>query len=80
EYHYDLSNDFYRLFLDKTFMFYSCADFNSPGDSLEQAQLNKANHLLSLIDPKPGEAILELGCGWGSMLRHIHAHTGDIRN
>ncbi|WP_204320337.1 class I SAM-dependent methyltransferase, partial [Proteus vulgaris] len=39
EYHYDLSNDFYRLFLDKTFMFYSCADFRTPGDTLEQAQL-----------------------------------------
>jgi len=80
EYHYDLSNDFYRLFLDRQFMFYSCADFNDPGDSLEQAQLNKANHILSLIEPKPGEAILELGCGWGSMLRHIHSATGDKAN
>jgi cyclopropane-fatty-acyl-phospholipid synthase len=80
EYHYDLSNEFYRLFLDKRFMFYSCADFNTPGDTLEQAQLNKANHILSLIDPKPGEAILELGSGWGSMLRHIHDHTGDKAN
>ena len=78
EYHYDLSNEFYRLFLDKTFMFYSCADFLKADDTLEQAQLNKANHILSLIDPKPGEAILELGCGWGSMLRHIHAHAGDL--
>lgn len=79
-YHYDVSNDFYRLFLDTRFMFYTCADFQSPADTLEQAQLNKANHLLSLIDPKPGERILEFGCGWGSMLRHIHAHTGDKDN
>lgn len=80
EYHYDLSNAFYRLFLDRRFMFYSCADFNHPGETLEDAQLNKANHLLSLIDPKPGERILELGCGWGSMLRHIHGATGDREN
>lgn len=77
EYHYDLSNEFYRLFLDRRFMFYSCADFRLSDDTLEQAQLNKANHLLSLIDPQPGEKILELGCGWGSMLRHVHAATGD---
>ena len=77
EYHYDLSNGFYRLFLDRRFMFYSCADFRLSDDSLEQAQLNKANHLLSLIAPQPGEKILELGCGWGSMLHHIHAATGD---
>ena len=80
EYHYDLSNDFYRLFLDNGFLFYSCADFRSAGETIEQAQLNKANHLLSLIDPKPGERILEFGCGWGSMMRHIHAATGDKNN
>lgn len=80
EYHYDVSNEFYRLFLDRKFMFYSCADFLHANDTLEQAQLNKANHLLSLIDPQPGEKILELGCGWGSMLRHIHSTTGDKHN
>jgi cyclopropane-fatty-acyl-phospholipid synthase len=80
EYHYDLSNDFYRLFLDRKFMFYSCADFHSADETIEQAQTHKADHILSLIDPKPGEAILEMGCGWGSMLRHIHAATGDKAN
>lgn len=80
EYHYDLSNEFYKLFLDRRFMFYSCADFNAPGESIEEAQLNKANHILSLIAPKPGDRILELGCGWGSMLRHIHGATGDKAN
>ncbi|WP_168201601.1 class I SAM-dependent methyltransferase [Phreatobacter aquaticus] len=80
EYHYDLSNDFYRLFLDREFMFYTCADFHSPTDTIEQAQRNKADHLLSLIEPKAGEAIMEMGCGWGSMLRHIHAATGDKGN
>ena len=80
EYHYDLSNDFYRLFLDRDFLFYSCADFHAPGETLEQAQRHKADHLLSLIDPRPGERILEFGCGWGSMMRHIHAATGDRDN
>lgn len=80
EYHYDVSNEFYALFLDRRFMFYSCADFNAPGETIEDAQLNKANHILSLIDPKPGERIIELGCGWGSMMKHIHAATGDADN
>ena len=77
EYHYDVSNEFYKLFLDRDFMFYSCADFASDQDSLETAQRRKADHLLSLIAPVAGERILELGCGWGSMLRHIHEATGD---
>lgn len=80
QYHYDLSNDFYALFLDRRFMFYTCADFHSDSDTIEDAQLAKANHILGLLDPKPGERILELGCGWGSMLRHIHAATGDAEN
>ncbi len=78
--HYDVSNDFYELFLDKRYMFYSCADFHRPDDTIEEAQQHKADHILGLIDPKPGEKILELGCGWGSMLRRIAEHTGDKEN
>jgi cyclopropane-fatty-acyl-phospholipid synthase len=78
--HYDVSNEFYKLFLDKKFMFYSCADFHSENDTLEEAQTNKANFLLKLIEPQPGEKILELGCGWGAMLKHIHEATGDKEN
>jgi cyclopropane-fatty-acyl-phospholipid synthase len=76
-YHYDVSNEFYRLFLDRDFMFYSCADFASPDDTIETAQRRKADHLLKLIAPAAGERILELGCGWGSMLRHIASATRD---
>ena len=79
-YHYDVSNEFYTLFLDRDFMFYSCADFHSPQDTLEQAQRHKADHILALLDPKRGEKIVELGCGWGSMLKHVHAATGDSDN
>lgn len=80
EEHYDVSNDFYKLFLDSKFMFYSCADHLTGNETLEEAQTNKANHLLGLIDPKPGQKILELGCGWCSMLRHVEQHTGDRKN
>jgi cyclopropane-fatty-acyl-phospholipid synthase len=80
EEHYDVSNEFYKLFLDPKFMFYSCADHLTGNETLEEAQTNKANHLLGLIDPKPGQKILELGCGWCSMLRHIEQHTGDREN
>jgi cyclopropane-fatty-acyl-phospholipid synthase len=78
--HYDVSNDFYELFLDKRYMFYSCADFHTPSDTIEEAQQHKADHILGLIDPKPGQKIMELGCGWGSMLRRIAEHTGDKDN
>jgi cyclopropane-fatty-acyl-phospholipid synthase len=78
--HYDVSNEFYKLFLDKKYMFYSCADFHRDDETLEQAQENKANFILNLINPRKGERILELGCGWGAMLRHIYEATGDADN
>lgn len=78
--HYDVSNDFFELMLDKKYMFYSCADFINADDTLEEAQTRKAKHILGMIDPKPGEKILELGPGWGSMLRVIYEATGDKEN
>jgi len=78
--HYDLSNRFYELFLDKGYMFYSCGDFLRDSDTLEDAQQNKANYLLNLIDPRPGERILDLGPGWGAMLKAIYEKTGDKEN
>ncbi len=76
EYHYDVSNDFYRLFLDKDYMFYTCANFRSDHETLEQAQKNKADCLLGLLEPEAGHLILDLGCGWGGMLKCIEGHTG----
>jgi hypothetical protein len=61
-------------------MFYTCADFHSREETLEEAQQHKADFILNLIDPKPGEKILELGCDWGPMLKRIHQHTGDKEN
>ncbi len=70
--HYDLSNDFYRLWLDRD-MLYSCAYFSSPDDSLEQAQQNKLRHIAAKLDLKPGQRVLDIGCGWGGLALYLAA-------
>ena len=65
--HYDLSNDFYRLFLDKQ-MVYSCAYFSSPTQSLEEAQERKLDLICKKLRLKPGESFLDIGCGWGALV------------
>ena len=67
EFHYDIGNDFYRLWLDET-MSYSCAYFQSPDDSLTQAQKNKVNHILRKLNLRPGQTLLDIGCGWGKLI------------
>ena len=64
--HYDLGNDFYSAWLDQT-MTYSSARFDSPAASLEQGQLNKVATLLDRLELKPGQRLLEIGCGWGTL-------------
>ncbi|WP_333871656.1 cyclopropane-fatty-acyl-phospholipid synthase family protein [Desulforamulus putei] len=64
EHHYDLGNDFFSLWLDET-LSYSCAYFKQPDDSLYQAQINKIDHILKKLQLKPGERLLDIGCGWG---------------
>jgi len=66
-YHYDRGDEFYALYLDKT-MTYSCAYFKRSDDSLEQAQLNKYEHIAKKLILKPDETLLDIGCGWGGML------------
>ncbi len=66
-YHYDIGNDFYRLWLDDT-MSYSCGYFRSERDSLYDAQMNKIHHLLKKLDLKEGLSLLDIGCGWGELL------------
>lgn len=65
-YHYDQSNDFYRLILGPT-MTYTCALFNKPTDTLEAAQEAKLNLVLDKLGLKAGDRLLDIGCGWGSM-------------
>ncbi|AIQ57008.1 SAM-dependent methyltransferase [Paenibacillus borealis] len=66
-YHYDLGNEFYRLWLDET-MSYSCAYFKTPGDTLYEAQLNKIHHTLKKLSLQPGQKLLDIGCGWGYLI------------
>ncbi len=74
-FHYDLSNDFYALWLDQA-MVYSCAYFEQPGMTLEQAQRAKLDHICRKLQLKPGEQFLDVGCGWGALVLHAAQHYG----
>lgn len=65
--HYDIGNDFYEMWLDPT-MTYSCAYFADEKDSLEDAQWNKVRHILNKLHPQSGETLLDIGCGWGTLI------------
>lgn len=67
EFHYDIGNDFYKLWLDDT-MTYSCGYFKSQEDSLTEAQKNKVNHILKKLNLQDGETLLDIGCGWGELI------------
>ena len=74
-YHYDLSNDFYRLWLDRE-MVYSCAYFKTGNETLDQAQQDKFHHLCRKLRLKPGEYLLDVGCGWGGLSRFAASEYG----
>ena len=73
--HYDLGNQMFEQFLDPTMM-YSAAQFLSPDDTLEQAQLNKLQRICQKLDLKPEDHLLEIGTGWGSMAIFAAQHYG----
>ena len=68
--HYDLGNNFFSAWLDKT-LTYSCGIFNSSNETLEQAQINKYNKLINMVNPRRGDRVLEIGCGWGGFAEYI---------
>ena len=73
--HYDLGNDFYRLWLDEH-MLYTCAYYESAGSSLAQAQVSKLDHVCRKLRLEPGQTVIEAGCGWGALAMHMAEHYG----
>ncbi len=73
--HYDLGNDFYRLWLDET-MSYSCAYFKNPENTLYEAQMNKIHHILKKLSLQPGQTLLDIGSGWGHLIIEAAKHYG----
>jgi cyclopropane-fatty-acyl-phospholipid synthase len=73
--HYDLGNDFYALWLDEQLL-YTCAYFESPEQGLEEAQVAKMDHVCRKLGLRPGETVVEAGCGWGALALHMARHYG----
>ena len=71
KHHYDIGEKLYDLFLDKKHRQYSCAYFTKEDESLEEAQQNKINHIIKKLNLKPGQKVLDIGCGWGGMAFEI---------
>ncbi|MEO8051555.1 MAG: cyclopropane-fatty-acyl-phospholipid synthase family protein [Acidobacteriota bacterium] len=74
-FHYDRSNEFYKLFLDSQ-MVYSCAYFDRAGASLDQAQAAKLDHICRKLRVHPGDRFLDIGCGWGALVRNAARSFG----
>jgi cyclopropane-fatty-acyl-phospholipid synthase len=73
--HYDLGNDFYRLWLDER-MVYTCAYYAHPDATLEEAQLAKMEHVCRKLELKPGQTVVDAGSGWGALALHMAQHYG----
>jgi cyclopropane-fatty-acyl-phospholipid synthase len=74
-YHYDVGDDFYRLWLDER-MVYSCAYFRTGAESIDDAQIAKLDHVCRKLRLAPGEQFLDIGCGWGGLAMHAVQHYG----
>src|SRR5207244_3646110 len=75
QFHYDIGNDFYRLFLDSE-MQYSCAYFTDRQNSLEHAQHDKLDMICRKLRLQPGERFLDIGCGWGGLICYAAENYG----
>ncbi|HTU90376.1 MAG TPA: cyclopropane-fatty-acyl-phospholipid synthase family protein [Gemmataceae bacterium] len=74
-YHYDVSNDFYQLWLDRR-MIYSCAYFADPGDDIDRAQERKLDYICRKLRLLPGDRLLDIGCGWGGLVMYAAQQYG----
>ena len=74
-FHYDVSNDFYRLWLDRRLV-YSCAYFQSADDDLDSAQEQKLDYICRKLRLRPGQRVLDIGCGWGALVIHAAKYFG----
>jgi cyclopropane-fatty-acyl-phospholipid synthase len=74
-FHYDVSNDFYQLWLDRR-MVYSCAYFKSPSDPLDLAQEQKLDYICHKLRLRAGQRLLDIGCGWGALVIYAAKHFG----
>lgn len=73
--HYDIGNDFYKLWLDERLV-YTCAYYATPDATLAEAQVAKLDHVCRKLDLKPGQKVIEAGCGWGALALHMAGHYG----
>lgn len=74
--HYDIGNAFYSLWLDRAAMQYTCAYFPHDNMTLEEAQLAKLHHVCRKLQLRPGDRVVEAGCGWGGLARFMAKHYG----
>jgi cyclopropane-fatty-acyl-phospholipid synthase len=77
QFHYDVSNEFYALWLDDA-MVYSCAYFDRQENNLEVAQRAELDHVCRKLQLQPGDRLLDIGCGWGALVMHAARHYGVI--
>ena len=75
QYHYDVSNEFYQLWLDEK-MVYSCAYFKDPAESIDAAQSRKLDYICRKLRLEPGDRLLDIGCGWGALIMHAAENYG----
>ncbi|HXV68584.1 MAG TPA: class I SAM-dependent methyltransferase [Nitrospira sp.] len=75
KHHYDMGNEFYRLWLDER-MVYSCAYFQTGDETIDAAQVAKLDHICRKLRLQPGERLLDIGCGWGGLILHAAQHYG----
>jgi len=73
--HYDLGNDFYKLWLDERLV-YTCAYYDTPTATLAEAQVAKLDHVCRKLRLQPGQKVIEAGCGWGALAMHMAEHYG----